>query len=211
MRKIGLTGGIASGKSSVAGMLAGMLGCRHLDADAICRQLLEPQAEGWLEFSRIFGSQYLADDGKINRPLMRRDLFADENFRRKVNNLIHPLVKSTIVAEMDHIIESDPSSRVLVEVPLLYEVQWENLFDTVIVVYADYETCINRLMQRDGVARDEAIKELQSQLPLSEKVMQADHVVDNSGMLPETNEQVKHLADLLKNNSGEEKKLDSKK
>jgi len=201
IRKIGLTGGIASGKSRVAEMLAGMLDCVHIDADEICRQLLEPHAEGWQEFSRAFGLKYLTEEGSINRPILRKELFADEDFRQKVNNVIHPLVKKTIIAQIDRIIESDGNSRVLVEVPLLYEVQWENLFDTVVVVSADYETCLNRLMERDGVDRSAAIKEMESQLPLPEKAMKADHVIDNSGMLSDTNNQVEHLADLLSRNS----------
>ena len=212
IRKIGLTGGIASGKSLVSGMLARMLDCIHIDADEVCRQLLEPHAEGWREFSRIFGLKYFAEDGSINRPLLRKDLFIDEDFRQRVNAVIHPLVKRTIIAKMDHIIDSEGNSLVVVEVPLLYEAHWENIFDTVVVVYADYETCLNRLMERDGVERSSAIKELESQLPLSEKVMKADHVVDNSSMLPDIKNQVEHLADLLKNNRKEgEIKLDSKK
>ncbi len=201
IRKIGLTGGIASGKSLVAEMLAGMLDCVRIDADEVCRQLLEQQAEGWREFSRAFGLKYFTEEGSINRSLLRKELFADEDFRQKVNNVIHPLVKKTIIAQIDHIMESDGNSKVLVEVPLLYEVQWEDLFDTVVVVYADYEMCLNRLMERDGVERSAAIKELDSQLPLSEKVMKADHVIDNGGMLPDTNNQVEHLADLLSRNS----------
>ncbi len=182
-------------------MLAASLHCVHIDADEICRQLLQPNAEGWREFSRVFGLKYLAEDGSINRPLLRKDLFSSEDFRRKVDTLIHPMVKSTIMAQMDHILASDGKARVLVEVPLLYEVRWENLFDTVVVVYADYETCLQRLMERDGVERSTAIKELESQLPLPEKVMKADHVIDNSGMLPDTNKQVEHLADLLSRSS----------
>ena len=197
IRKIGLTGGIASGKSRVAEMLASILHCVHIDADDVCRQLLQPQAEGWRELSRVFGNKYLTGEGSINRPLLRKDLFASEGFRREVNNLIHPLVKTAIIAQMDQILASDDKARVLVEVPLLYEVEWENLFDTVIVVYADYDTCLQRLMERDGVARSTAVKELESQLSLQEKVLKADHVIDNSGMLPDTNKQVEHLADLL--------------
>ena len=95
------------------------------------------------------------------------------------------------------IIASDPDSRVLVEVPLLYEVGWEYLFDTIVVVYADRETCLHRLMLRDGVERAAADRELQSQLPLSEKVLKADHVIDNSGLLQDTMGQVNHLAELM--------------
>jgi dephospho-CoA kinase len=210
IRKIGITGGIASGKSRVAKILAGKLNCVHINADEVCRQLLQPHAEGWRKFSRVFGGKYLVEDGRINRPLLRKELFADEKFRQEVNNVIHPLVKSTIRVQMNNIIESKADSKVLVEVPLLYEVQWENLFDAVVVVYADYETCLNRLVERDGIERGAAIKELESQLDLAEKVIKADYVINNSGILADTNNQVSHLAELLKNNGKEEeKKLDS--
>ncbi len=183
-------------------MLLRVLDCAHIDADEVCRQLLEPHAEGWQEFSRVFGLEYFTGEGRINRSLLRKDLFADEDFRRKVNNVIHPMVKRKIVAQMDHIIGSATNSRVLVEVPLLFEVQWETLFDTVIVVYADYETCLKRLMERDGLERGAAIRTLESQLPLPDKVMKADHVIDNSGMLQDTENQVEHLAGVMWRSNG---------
>ena len=212
-RKIGLTGGIASGKSSVSKMLSGLLECEYIDADDICRQLLEPREEGWREFTRAFGSAYLSDDETINRSLLRSDLFDSEQFRQKVNGIIHPIVKRFVLSRMNQIVESAPDVQVVVEVPLLYEVHWEDIFNTVVVVNADYETCLKRLMERDGVDKAEAVKELQSQWPLTDKVMRADHVINNSGSLQETNSQVEHLAELLKNNEmmGTEKKLDSKK
>ena len=211
-RKIGLTGGIASGKSSVAKLLSSLLKCEHIDADEICRQLLEPNEEGWQEFTRIFGSVYLSEDGAINRSLLRNDLFASEKFREQVNKVIHPIVKKVMLSRMNQIVESGSSLRVLVEVPLLYEVHWEDIFDIVVVVYADHETCLNRLMDRDGVDKAVAVKELQSQWPLAEKVTRANHVIDNSGLLLDTKNQVKQLAELLKNNGRvTEKKLDSKK
>ena len=211
-RKIGLTGGIASGKSSVSKLLSGLLGGEHIDADEICRQLLEPNEEGWQEFTRAFGSDYLSEDGAINRSLLRNDLFASEKFREQVNKVIHPIVKKVILSRMNQIIESGSSLRVLVEVPLLYEVHWEDIFDIVVVVYADHETCLNRLMDRDGVGKAAAVKELQSQWPLAEKMTRANYVIDNSGLMSDTNKQVEQLAELLKNNGKvTEKKLDSKK
>ena len=197
-RKIGLTGGIASGKSSVSKMLSGLLECEYIDADDICRQLLEPREEGWREFTRAFGSAYLSDDETINRSLLRSDLFDSEQFRQKVNGIIHPIVKGFVLSRMNQIVESAPDVQVVVEVPLLYEVHWEDIFNTVVVVNADYETCLKRLMERDGVDKAEAVKELQSQWPLTDKVMRADHVINNSGSLQETNSQVEHLAELLK-------------
>jgi dephospho-CoA kinase len=201
IRKIGLTGGIASGKSSVAELLAARLNCVHIDADEICSQLLEPQEEGWRELTGILGPQYFAADGRIIRPVLRKDLFIDDELRREINSVIHPLVRKVIIAQMNQIIGSDRTSRVLVEVPLLYEVGWEKLFDTVIVVYADYETCLKRLIDRDGVEQITAVNELKAQLPLKEKVMKADYVVDNSGMLSETGRLVDQLADQLTSSS----------
>ena len=197
IRRIGLTGGIASGKSRVAAILCSKLDCVLIDADAVCRRLLEPGAAGWQEFSRIFGTRYLAEDGSIDRSRLRRDLFADDAFRQEVNNIIHPLAKKVIKEKMERILDSDDNSRVIVEVPLLYEVRWENLFDTVVVVYADDETCLKRLMERDGMERNMALRELQSQLPLAEKKLRAEHVIDNSGLLPDTLGQVERLAELL--------------
>ncbi len=201
-RKIGLTGGIASGKSSVSKLLSGLLECEHIDADEICRQLLEPNEEGWQKFTGVFGSDYLSEDGAINRPLLRNDLFASKKFREQVNGVIHPIVKKAILSRMNLIVESGSSLKVLVEVPLLYEVDWEDIFDIVVVIYADHETCLNRLMDRDRISKAAAVKELQSQWPLAEKVMKADHVIDNSGMLPDINNQVEQLAELLKNMGG---------
>ena len=212
IRKIGLTGGIASGKSRVAEMLSQMLDCVHIDADEVCRQILEPHEDGWQEFTRTFGSEYLDADGCINRPLLRQDLFSDAGFREKVDRIIHPIVRNKIIVKMEHIIGSNDQSRVIVEVPLLYEVHWENIFDAVVVVYAADEICLSRLMERDGIEEKVAAKEIESQWPLSEKAKKADYVIDNSGMLSETEKQVKHLAELMENNGkGSEKKLDSEK
>ena len=111
------------------------------------------------------------------------------------------MVKEIMLARMNGIINSDPDSKVLVEVPLLYEVHWEDIFDTVVVVYADHETCMKRLRDCDGVDKLAAAKELQSQWPLSEKVKKADHVIDNSGLLEDTKRQVECLAELLSRDS----------
>lgn len=203
MRKIGITGGIASGKSLVADILSKMLDCTRIDADAICRGLLEPQAAGWRELSGIFGGKYITESGQIDRKMLRKDLFVDKELRRKVNRIIHPLAQKEISALMERIISSDSRSRVLVEVPLLFEAGWENLFDTIIVVTADDETRIARLMARDEADRETAVKEMSSQLPMSEKLERADHVIDNSGTLAATAKQVEQLAKYLQGGSSD--------
>lgn len=193
-------------------MLSRTLQCEHIDVDDICRELLEPQGEGWHKLAETFGGRYLTENGNINRSLLRRDLFASDRVRHAVNSIIHPLARKVLQERFDQLAASEAHARVLVEVPLLFEVNWEDMFDTIIVVYADHEICRNRLVIRDGVDQATAEKELRSQMPLAEKVRKADHVIDNSGLLPDTVRQVERLAELLQNNgNGAEKKLDSKK
>lgn len=212
IRRIGLTGGIASGKSSVAAMLAAKLDCRRIDVDKICRALLEPGAEGWRQFCRAGGEKYLTGEGRVNRPLLRQDLFADAKLRQKINGIMHPLAKNEVTTQIDAIVAANPGAKMIVEVPLLFEARWEDIFDVVVVVYADFETCLNRLMERDKVAKGAAEKELTSQMDLSEKAARADYVIDNSGMESDTEMQVARLAAELQNNGkGKEKILDSEK
>jgi len=200
MRKIGLTGGMGSGKSNVARLLTQMLGGKHIDADLECRKILEPDRQGWQAFIAAFGNEYLLNDKSINRPMLRNAIFSDDSFRDQVNGIIHPIVKENIINEMTSFLELSKESKVVVEVPLLYEVQWEELFDTVIVVYAGYEVCLKRLMDRDEINRNQAKEALESQMDLSEKVLKADHVIDNSGNILDTQSQVEHLASILQNN-----------
>ena len=200
IRKIGLTGGMASGKSKTAELLLKLLTAKHIDADQVCRDLLEPHGAGWQPFIQAFGNDYLLGDQSINRPKLRDAIFNDDSFRGQVNSIIHPLVRQFIVSEMETILNQAAYSRVIVEVPLLYEVGWEDLFDIVVVVYADYETCLKRLMMRDGVNEDQAGKAMECQMDLSEKALRADHVIDNSGSMVDTQSQVEQFAFLLQNN-----------
>ena len=199
IRKIGLTGGMGSGKSSVAKLLIQMLGGKHIDADQVCRKILEPNGEGWQAFIEAFGNEYQLDDKRINRPKLRNAIFSDDLFRKEVNGIIHPIVKKNIINEMESLLEFSRNSMIIVEVPLLYEVKWEDIFDTVIVVYADSEVCLNRLMDRDGLDRTQAKEAMECQMKLSEKALKADHVIDNSGNILDTQAQVEHLASILQN------------
>ncbi len=200
IRKIGLTGGIGSGKSKTAELLVKLLGAEYIDADQVCRDLLEPQEAGWQPFTQAFGNEYLHADQSINRPRLRDAIFSDDSFRKQVDSIVHPLVRQFIVSEMETILNQPEYSRVIVEVPLLYEVGWQDLFDIVVVVYADYETCLKRLMMRDGVDKEQAGKAMECQMDLSEKALRADHAIDNSGSMADTQSQIEQFAVLLQNN-----------
>lgn len=195
---IGLTGGIASGKSSVAVFLTETFKAETIDADLVCRQLLEPQAAGWLALEGKFGNRFFNRDRTVDRPLLRRALFDSAGLRHEIDALLHPLAREEIRQRIRaRSAAASGGLRLLVEVPLLYEARWENDFDAIVVVYASNAACRKRLMNRDGVTGPEAENALAAQLPLADKARRADHVVDNSGAWWETSLQLLRLGKVL--------------
>lgn len=186
-RVIGLTGGMGSGKSSVAEFLAGgNTPIISLDADAVCRELLAPGANGWLAFQHEFGTKYLNSDGTVNRKRLRKSIFKESAIRTRLNRLLHPLARMEIQRRITAETLANPNRICLVEVALLFEAHWQMDFDRIVVVYADRETCIHRLMTRDQISRNEAEQGIAAQMPLWRKALSADHVVDNSLCWPST-------------------------
>lgn len=200
---VAVTGGMGSGKSSVAAYLCEISGARGLSADALCRQLLAPGAAGWLAVRRAFGERFFLADQSIDRPLLRKVLFEEHQFRQELNTLLHPLVRNEITSCLEKAMdlfseaEAQPQARFVVEVPLLYEAHWEHDFSQVVVAYADAEACLRRLMLRDRISEAEAEKALATQMPLAHKALLADHVIDNSGPWSDTCLQIVHLRNLL--------------
>jgi dephospho-CoA kinase len=192
---IGLTGGMASGKSSAAAVLSAAMGCERIDADQICRELLEPGQTGWLAMSSEFGEQFFLGNQGLDRVRLRRALFQDTVLRQRINELLHPLVKAAIAARLAAI--NIVNGMVIVEVPLLFEAGWQEEFDIIVVVSARPEQCLERLMQRDQVSEAEAAAALAAQWPLAEKVARARYVIDNSGDWAATQQLLLGLAKLL--------------
>lgn len=196
---VAVTGGMGSGKSSVSAYLCEIGGAQGLNADSICRQLLEPEASGWLAVRQAFGERFFLPDRAIDRTLLRKVLFAEQEFRRELNALLHPLVREVITACIgkERALRSQTQPRFVVEVPLLYEAHWEHDFSPVVVTYADAKTCLRRLMHRDRISEGEAEKAMAAQMPLPHKALLADHVIDNSGPWSNTCLQILHLNTLL--------------
>ena len=196
---VAVTGGMGSGKSSVAAYLCETGGAKGFNADAICRQLLDPGAAGWLAVRTAFGERFFLADQHIDRSLLREVLFEDHEFRHELNALLHPLARNEIASciekESGYLFQTQ--ARFVVEVPLLYEAHWEGDFSQVVVVYADEKTCLRRIMLRDRTCEAEAQKAIGAQMPLPHKALLADHVVDNSGSWSDTCLQIVHLRDLL--------------
>ena len=192
MLKVGLTGGIASGKSTVAEMFAG-LGAKLLDADEIARKVILPGQPAWTKLQQTFGEYFFHADGKVKRSRLRTVIFSDPEKRKQLNDIVHPEVMKEIEKRSKQLSISDQDGVLLVDVPLLLEVGMANRFDKVIVVYVSESVQIRRLRQRDGTSTQEAKHALSAQMPLSDKVGQADYVIDNSGTLEETRVQVENV------------------
>lgn len=192
---IGLTGGMASGKSAAAAELCSALGCELVDADQVCRELMEPGQPGWLAMAAEFGDQFFLGNQSLDRRLLRRALFHDGALRQRLDQLLHPLVKEAIAKRLAAI--NVAGVLVVVEVPLLFEAGWQAEFDVIVVVTAGPEQCLERLRQRDQVPLAEAEAALAVQWPMAAKARLAQHVIDNSGDWPATRQQLLSLAELL--------------
>lgn len=190
MLEVGLTGGIASGKSTVAAMFVA-LGARLVDSDLLARQAVEPGSPGLAEIVAAFGSGVLGPDGGLDRRGLRALVFGDETARRRLNAIVHPLVRELMTRELARWREADPGGVVLVDVPLLFESGWAGRFAAVVLVYVPRAVQIERLMKRDGVSRPEAEAALAAQMDIEQKRGMAQFVVDNSGPITDTHSQVR--------------------
>ncbi|HHV93623.1 MAG TPA: dephospho-CoA kinase [Firmicutes bacterium] len=195
MLVVGLTGGIASGKSTVASFLK-ELGFLVLDADQYAREAVRRGTPGWQEVMEVFGPEYFYPNGELNRKKLGQLVFRDRDARQKLNAIVHPKVIAMIEEGIEGA-RKQGEPLVFVDVPLLYETGLEKRMDTVIVVAVDYETQLQRLQERDNLSREEAECRVASQMPLALKAQQAEYVVDNSGSIEETRLQVKKIVDDL--------------
>ncbi len=193
----GLTGGIASGKTTVARMFA-KEGARVIDLDELSRWVVEPHKPAWHDIVRRFGKTILREDGTIDRIRLGSIVFADPKKRKALEKIVHPRVLEAYEENLTRIIEDEPKAIVIADVPLLAETKMEGRFDKVIVVYVPPEFQMTRLAQRNGLSRQAALDRLKSQISMEEKTRLADFVIDNRGSLEETRRQVKRVCQALK-------------
>ncbi|RAV06595.1 dephospho-CoA kinase [Paenibacillus sp. YN15] len=186
---IGLTGGIACGKSTVSRLLASR-GAIVIDADILAREVVEPGAPALLEVVRTFGQSVLHEDGTLNRKELGKLVFEDEARRKRLEELLHPAIIQLLQERMAEAERLQPDKLVVADVPLLYEAQMEDLFQEVLVVAADRGVQLERLMTRNGLSREEAEQRINAQMPIEWKKEWADTVIDNSGTPEETERQV---------------------
>jgi dephospho-CoA kinase len=179
VRVVGLTGGIASGKSTVAGLLRAR-GAPVVDADALARAVVAPGRPALAEIERAFGPDVLQADGALDRKRLGARVFADPAARLRLEAITHPAIREEMAAETRRL-AADGHDLAFYDAPLLYEVRLDAVLDSVVVVWAPRDVQRNRLTLRDGLSSAEAEARLAAQLPLDEKAARADFVIENGG------------------------------
>lgn len=202
---VGLTGGIASGKSTVARGFAD-LGVAVIDADELAREVVAPGSEGLFELVSTFGEQVLLPDGSLNRKALGARVFQDPDLRRKLNAITHPRI-AKLSAERLASIDRSVAPYAIYEAALIVENGLHRAMAALVVVGLDATAQLERIMQRDGLSRAEAQSRLDAQAPLAKKLEVADFVIDNSGALASLQPQVAEvhrslLARLLEEHDG---------
>ena len=189
MTTIGLTGGIACGKSTVARMFE-RLGAEVISADKISREISKPGSESFEQIVAAFGPNSVEEDGSLNRKWIGNRIFADLQARERLEEITHPLILKEIQERVENIRLINISKCVVVEVPLLFEANFQSRFDKIVVVSSTKETQTARLMQRDGLDEIGSDLRIQSQWPLAEKCSRADYVVQNDGSLDDLEKEI---------------------
>lgn len=192
MLLVALTGGIATGKSVVAQVL-GQLGCYIQESDTVAHDLQAPETPAWKALVSHFGEKILNPDKTVNRRALGSIVFADKKEREFLDNLLHPLVMEK-KRGLIKTIEKGGSHKIFVSVAALtIEAGFAEFFDKIIVVQCDKEIQLKRLMERDSIGRDEALKKISSQMPTDEKIKYADYIIDTSGSLRQTLDQAEKV------------------
>jgi dephospho-CoA kinase len=188
---IGLTGGIASGKSTVSVMLE-KIGIPIIDADKIAREVVEIGQGAYNQIVAEFGTEILLKNSELDRAKLGAIIFNDEEKRKKLNSIVHPAVREQMNERKNRYIQAGEKVVVL-DIPLLFEGNLQSLVDKVLLVYVDQDTQIERLMKRNVFTYDEAISRIHSQMSLEQKVNLSDEVINNNGSLEETKEMLMRI------------------
>lgn len=189
---VGLTGGIASGKSTVSAMFRA-LGCVVIDADVLAREVVEPGEPALAEIVQAFGPAVLDARGRLDRKALGAIVFAYPERRRQLEAITHPRIRERFARRLEELAADGFRGIVLFDAPVLIESGGHKLMDRLVVVFVDEATQLARLMARDGISREEAERMIRSQMPLAEKAKLADHVIDNSADRATTEARVREV------------------
>jgi len=193
---VGLTGGIATGKSTVASMLR-ELGAEIVDADELAREVVKPQQEAWKEIVEAFGAGILRKDKTIDREKLRKIVFADTTARKRLESITHPRIRA-LADERIQRLTAEGADAIVYDAPLLFENQIHLWIRPVILVAADPQTQKQRLRERDRLSEREIQQRLEAQMPMEKKRKLADLVIENNGDLEELKRQVQSVWEKIK-------------
>ncbi|MCY7734317.1 dephospho-CoA kinase [Bacillus safensis] len=188
---IGLTGGIASGKSTVSQMIKEQ-GIRVVDADVIAKEAVAKGTPALQQIVQTFGEDVLLPNGELNRQQLGAIIFSDEEKRKQLNAIVHPEVRKEMLKQRDEGV-SQQETFVVLDIPLLFESQLESLVDRIIVVYTTPELQLSRLMNRNDLSEEEALNRIHSQQSLEEKCKKADSVIENTQDLAFIRKQLQNI------------------
>ncbi len=197
----GLTGSIATGKSTVANMFRD-LGCYVIDADKLAHKVYKKGETAYYKIIEEFGYDILDGSSEIDRKKLSKIVLNNKELLKKLESIVHPEIEKARNMELERIKKRDKNAIVIYDVPLLFEKQLQDMFDCTIVVYTDKKTEIERLMKRENLTKKEAQKMVELQMPIEKKIKIADFVIDNSKNTDNTKAQVKEILHKLKRLNG---------
>lgn len=179
---VGLTGGIASGKSSITNILEKRFNYIVLDADQMAREAVLPESQGLKAIVEIFGTEFLLDNGELNRSLLGGTIARDEKARKVLNSILHPFIGKIYEEKIDYY-KNLGVPMIFYDCPLLFEAELQDTVDEIILVVAERDVRINRIVERDGLSRELAAQKIDMQIPDFEKIQQSDVIIQNNGSL----------------------------
>lgn len=199
MLMVGLTGGIVSGKSTVSEMFR-QLGAQVIDADQIAHTIVSPGEKAWHSIVEYFGKEILLKNQQINRKKLAKIVFADKKKLEMLNSITHPEIMAVINQRICQLKSNYNQDLIcIIDAPLLFEANLADRMDKIIVVFINQEEQTKRLLLRDNFTKEEALRRIQSQIPLTSKLSWADYVIDNSFSREQTKKQVEQVWEKLKN------------
>jgi dephospho-CoA kinase len=205
-RIVAVTGGMGSGQSTVSEFLAG-LGCKVIDVDRKARQIVDQDQDLRQELKKVFGQDILDEQGQLKRRLLASLAFSDLERTQQLNRLVHPRMVAEIIEEMEEARFSRRYPLVVVDAALIYELNMEKMFDAVIVVHAQVETRVQRIVNRDKMDPLEIMARINRQIPLEDKIQWAAYTIDNNGTLEELKRHTQQVFERLIANLPVEKRI----
>ncbi len=198
LKLIGITGVIASGKTTVSNYIK-KKNLPLIEADTLARVAVEKGSAGLKKIVLEFGDDILLDSGELNRAKLKQIIFSSDTFREKLNSIIHPEIESIFQKELKKLKDSGEQT-VFYDVPLLFETGMEWMFESIILIFVPEKISLERLMKRDNMTQEFAMKIINSQIPAKDKIEGSKYIIDNSNSLDETFKQVDLVIEKILNN-----------